>query len=212
MKKDYPLTFNQKLRQHIYHNIQQFDVKPQKNLGLKHAAVAITIVEADKGNDAAIILTLRSSRLKNHSGQWALPGGRIDQGETPEQTALRELSEEVGLTLTRDTLIGRLDDYITRSGYAITPVIVWGGKNTEFIPNPAEVNSVHRIHFKELLRTDSPILENIPESSHPVLYMPIGLSWIAAPTAAMVYQFREVAILGKQTRVVHFEQPYFAWK
>jgi mutator protein MutT len=212
MKKDYPLTFNQELRQRVYNNIQQFDVKPHKSLGLKHAAVAITIVEADNIKDAAIILTLRSTRLKNHSGQWALPGGRIDKGETPEQTALRELSEEVGLTLTKDNLIGRLDDYTTRSGYIITPVIVWGGTKTTFTPNPDEVNSVHRIHFKELLRTDSPILENIPESSHPVLYMPIGSSWIAAPTAAMVYQFREAAILGNQTRVAHFEQPYFAWK
>ena len=212
MKNEYPLTFNQELRQRVYNNIQQFDVKPHKSLGLKHAAVAITIVEANNVKDAAIILTLRSNKLKNHSGQWALPGGRIDKGETPEQTALRELSEEVGLTLTNDNLIGRLDDYTTRSGYVITPVVVWGGTNTAFVPNPAEVNSVHRIHFKELLRTDSPILENIPESSHPVLYMPIGSSWIAAPTAAMVYQFREVAIIGNQTRVVHFEQPYFAWK
>ncbi|MCA9945823.1 MAG: hypothetical protein KC449_20210, partial [Anaerolineales bacterium] len=71
---------------------------------------------------------------------------------------------------------------------------------------------IHRIPLAELLRSDAPILHNIPESKHPVLLMPIGTSWIAAPTAAMLYQFREVCLLGKQTRVAHFEQPYFAWK
>ncbi len=94
----------------------------------------------------------------------------------------------------------------------MTPIVVWGGTNTKLIPNPAEVSSVHRIQIEELLRPDSPILEDIPESSHPVLYMPIGSSWIAAPTAALIYQFREVAILGNHTRVADFEQPYFAWR
>jgi len=212
MKNNYPLTFNQELLQLLQNNIQTFDVKVHKSSGLKQAAVAITVVEADNKKDGAIILTLRSSKLKNHSGQWALPGGRMDRGETPEQTALRELSEEVGLTLETKNIIGRLDDYTTRSGYIITPIVIWGGTNTELTPNPAEVSSVHRIHLKELLRTDSPILEEIPESRHPVLYMPIGSSWIAAPTAALVYQFREVAMFGKQTRVAHFEQPHFAWR
>ncbi len=212
MKSNYPPACSEELYQHLKNNIQKFDIRTHHGSGLKHAAVAITIVEADNGEDAAIILTLRSSKLKNHSGQWALPGGRIDPGETPEQTALRELSEEVGLTLDKENIIGRLDDYTTRSGYIMTPIVVWGGTNTKLIPNPAEVSSVHRIQIEELLRPDSPILEDIPESSHPVLYMPIGSSWIAAPTAALIYQFREVAILGNHTRVADFEQPYFAWR
>ncbi len=212
MKNNYPPACSEELLQHLKNNIQKLDVRTHQLSGLKHAAVAITIVEADNSKDAAIILTLRSSKLRNHSGQWALPGGRIDKGETPEQTALRELSEEVGLTLSSKSIIGRLDDYTTRSGYIITPVVVWGGSNTRLTPNPAEVSSVHRIKLEELLRPDSPILEDIPESKHPVLYMPIGSSWIAAPTAALVYQFREVAILGRKTRVEHFEQPYFAWR
>ena len=62
------------------------------------------------------------------------------------------------------------------------------------------------------MRDDAPILESIPESEHPVLKMPLGDDWFAAPTAAIAYQFREVGILGKSTRVAHFEQPYFAWK
>jgi hypothetical protein len=79
-------------------------------------------------------------------------------------------------------------------------------------PDPAEVSSVHRIPIAELLRPDAPILDDIPESPNPLLLMPVGESWIAAPTAALLYQFREVAILGRSTRVGHFEQPRFAWK
>ena len=126
MKNDYPLSFDQELRQHIYNNIQQFEVKSHKSFGFKHAAVAITIVEADNKKDAAFILTLRSSRLKNHSGQWALPGGQIDKGETPEQTALRELSEEVGVSLNKENLMGRLDDYTNTVRLCYNPCCCMG--------------------------------------------------------------------------------------
>jgi hypothetical protein len=71
---------------------------------------------------------------------------------------------------------------------------------------------VHRIAVAELMRPDAPLLEALPERRHPVLLMPVGRSWIAAPTAAMLYQFREVAIRGHDTRVAHYEQPYFAWR
>jgi hypothetical protein len=56
------------------------------------------------------------------------------------------------------------------------------------------------------------VLEDIPESDRPVLRMPVGDSWIAAPTAAVLYQFREVAVQGRSTRVAHYEQPVFAWR
>lgn len=138
--------------------------------------------------------------------------GRIDAGETPVVAAIRELHEEVGLELDHSHVLGQLDAYPTRSGFNITPVILWGGDAGEPVANPDEVASIHRIPVRELLREDAPILENIPESEHPVLKMPIGNSWIAAPTAAVLYQFREVALLGKHTRVAHFEQPYFAWR
>ena len=191
----------------------------------RRAAVALVVVEEGHGPEVhglqrlpewshqpALLLTRRASTMRQHAGQWALPGGRMDEGETPEQTALRELSEEVGLELSPGDILGRLDDYVTRSGYAITPVVVWAGAADGLSPNPQEVASVHRIGVAELMREDAPILNRIPQSQHPVLRMPIGTGWIAAPTAAMLYQFREVCIAGRDTRVAHFEQPVFAWK
>ena len=193
--------------------------------GLKLAAVALTLADEGTGAQlrglrqargwstaAALILTRRAKTLSGHAGQWALPGGRIDAGETPEETALRELEEEVGLALPADAVLGRLDPFVTRSGYAIQPVVVWAGEARALKPNPAEVASIHRIPVREFLREDAPILEPLDGSEHPVLKMPVGDNWIAAPTAAMIYQFREVCVLGRPTRVAHYEQPKFAWK
>ena len=135
----------------------------------------------------------------------------MEPGESPEDTALRELEEEVGLKLSHDRVIARLDDFTTRSGFVITPVVAWGGQDVDLIPDPVEVASIHRIPITEFMRDDAPLLDTIPGSGNPVLRMPVGNNWIAAPTAALIYQFREVAILGKKTRVAHFEQPLFAW-
>ena len=220
------LQCDEELRHYITANLRDFSFQSGKlGAGKRAAAVALTIVhvaqkpdvngipfEAGWEDHAAILLTRRSAKLKKHAGQWALPGGRIDEGEQPEEAALRELEEEVGLKLGREHVIGRLDDYTTRSGFTIKPVVVWGGQVTNLIANPDEVEAIHRIPVAEFMREDAPILQNIPESQHPILLMPVGESWIAAPTAAMLYQFREMCILGKQTRVAHFEQPYFAWK
>ena len=161
---------------------------------------------------AALILTKRSSRLRNHPGQWALPGGRIDSGETPEQTALREMHEEVGLRLDERAILGRLDDFTTRSGFTMTPIVVWAGPDCELVPNEHEVDSIHRIPVTEFLREDAPLLDPSDDGGAPVLKMPVGSSWIAAPTAAILYQFREVCLLGNETRVAHYEQPAFAWR
>jgi hypothetical protein len=124
---------------------------------------------------------------------------------------LRELEEEVGLKLDPDCVLGRLDDYNTRSGFTIKPVVVWGGNDVSLRANPGEVASIHLIPLAEFMREDAPILQDIPESENPVLMMPVGDNWIAAPTAAIIYQFREVAMLGNDRRVSHYEQPYFAW-
>jgi len=220
------LTCDHNLMRLIATNLKGFKRQdlPDKDSEIR-AAVAITIVDIHENPDVydipfeeswaghgAIVLTRRAANLRNHSGQWALPGGRVDDDETPIETVLRELEEEIGLTLTANHVIGMLDDYATRSGFNITPVVLWGGSGITLHPNPTEVASIHRIPLAEFMRSDAPILEKIPESEKPVLLMPVGSSWIAAPTAAMLYQFREVALLGNDKRVAHYEQPYFAWR
>ncbi|MDH5356693.1 MAG: CoA pyrophosphatase [Gammaproteobacteria bacterium] len=219
------LTVNHRLRQLLVSNLEAFDSKEIVDHERKNAAVALVVTncqqpadidevifDPDACDQAAFILTTRSARLNNHRGQRAFPGGRIDHGETAEQAALRELEEEIGLKLSNEHILGQLDDYATRSGYVITPIVFWGGSNLQMRANPDEVETIHAVPIKELLREDAPMLESIPESEQPVLKMPLGSRWFAAPTAAIAYQFREVAILGKSTRVAHFEQPYFAWK
>src|ERR1700761_9677828 len=84
---------------------------------LKQAAVAVCVTEPD--GVPSVLLTRRNARLRAHAGQWALPGGRREPGETPVEGALRELAEEVGLRLGPGSVLGLLDDFVTRSGYLI---------------------------------------------------------------------------------------------
>ena len=182
-----------------------------KQSTLKRAAVAIALTATDDGRDTAMLLTRRASSLRAHRGQWALPGGRCDAGETAIEAGLRELDEELGLQLAADSVLGLLDDYPTRSGYLITPVVVWAAADHAIRPNPDEVASVHRIALDTIEGDEAFDFVAIPESTRRVIrfHRPGGL--IHAPTAALIYQFREV-LAGRATRVAELEQPVFAWK
>ncbi len=161
---------------------------------------------------ASFLLCRRSAGMRRHPGQWALPGGRLDDGEAPLDAALRELGEELDLGLGADTVIGWLDDYATRSGFVITPVVLWCAHDPDLAPDPDEVFAVYRVGL-HALRDSEPRLISIPESPRPVLQLPLGNDLIHAPTGAILYQFRQVAMLGRHgERVDLYEEPVFAWR
>ena len=179
--------------------------------GLKPAAVAIALTEAEAGGGTTFLLTRRAATLRSHAAQWALPGGRCDHGEMQAQAALRELREELGVGLTEDDVLGLLDDYPTRSGYLITPVVVWVSTGADVVPNPPEVASVHRVALADIERNDAFSFTTIPESTRRVIRFRHAGQHIHAPTAALIYQFAEV-LAGRSTRVAELEQPVFAWR
>jgi 8-oxo-dGTP pyrophosphatase MutT (NUDIX family) len=186
-------------------SIEDMSVIPSDITGLDGAMAGVA-------GGAAFVLCRRSAGLNRHASQWALPGGRLDSDESPVEAALRETDEEIGVRLDSSAVLGLLDDYATRSGYVITPVVVWGGPAVEMVPDPGEVLAVYRIGLHELTRADSPRFVTIPESDRPVVQVPLGGDLIHAPTGALLVQFRWVALDGRvNERVAHFEQPVFAW-
>ncbi|MFM1992003.1 MAG: hypothetical protein RJA99_4960 [Pseudomonadota bacterium] len=221
-----PIRRDDALHATLAERLARWPVRTIDDPALRRAAIAVTIVDAGHGaglsglpshadwsEEAALLMTRRPAHMNRHASQWALPGGRTDPGETPEAAALRELHEEVGLAVATDVVLGRLDDYATRSGFVITPVVVWAGPARVLRPDPGEVASAHRVPLAEWLRDDAPILDPPHEpGGAPVLRMPLGDDWVAAPTAAVIYQLREVLLLDRPTRVAHFDQPRFTWR
>jgi 8-oxo-dGTP pyrophosphatase MutT (NUDIX family) len=161
----------------------------------------------ERTGQACFVLTRRVATLRRHAGQWALPGGRLEADEKPEAAALREIREEIHLELAADALLGRLDDFITRSGHLVSPFVLWAPSEAELEANPDEVDAAFRVPLEDLDRPDSlrrrPLMHFALDS--------VGTS-VYAPTAAILFQFREVAMHGRQVRIGHVEQPSFAWR
>ena len=236
------ITYDAALRERIQAHLEGHDRRVVTDPTKKHAAVAVVLVDSEVGEDrvdpapvedwidgrpmpedldgrmvdvsggAAFLLCRRASRLSAHAAQWALPGGRVDPGETAVEAALRELDEEVGVALPDSAVLGLLDDYPTRSGYVITPVVIWGGGRLDLRPAPDEVVAVYRVGLHQLMREDSPRYIAIPESQRPVVQIPLGNDLIHAPTGAVLLQLRWLGLEGRADPVDDLEQPVFAWK
>lgn len=175
---------------------------------LKQAAVAVCVTLHE--DVPSLLLTRRAPRLRDHAGQWALPGGRRNPGEAAIEAAVRETYEEVGLLLTTDDVLGVLDDYVTRSGYVMTPVVCWAGDVGELQGAQTEVAAVHQIPLSGL--DVEPRFISIPESDAPVIQLPLFDRYLHAPTAAIIHQFCRIACRAEVQRVAHYEQPVFAWR
>ena len=176
--------------------------------GLRAASVAVCVLL--RQDVPCLLITRRAAGLRNHSGQWALPGGSREPRESAAEAALRELREETGVAAEAGDVLGTLDDYATRSGFLITPVVVWGGPVGTLVRQSSEVARIHVIPLADF--DHPPQLLRIPESPAPVLRLALLGGHVYAPTAAVIHQFCQLALHGLVTRVAHFEQPVFAWR
>jgi 8-oxo-dGTP pyrophosphatase MutT (NUDIX family) len=205
------LTFNSTLRQRLVERLADFEYREEPPGDSRLAAVALAVVP-DEAGAASLVITRRCSTLRHHGGQFALPGGRVDPGESLTAAALRELEEEVGLDLPESAVLGRLDDYPTRSGFVMTPVVVWGPEQPMMRPNPGEVEAIFRSPLDEMAHPKAAKTPRLPFAKRPLITLSILDTLLFAPTAAVLYQFAELAVHGRTTRVKHFDQPRFAWK
>jgi 8-oxo-dGTP pyrophosphatase MutT (NUDIX family) len=198
------LSFAPELRTLIAANLSRFE-RISSESPRTRAAVAVVVMSDDHGR-ACVPVTQRAGDLARHAGQMALPGGKLNSGESTESAAIRELHEELGLTVTPDSALGSLDDFETRSGFTITPVVMWtDAKPASIVASRDEVAHIFLLTLDEI-RT---AVGRAASGTSPAFHLAFSWGSMYAPTAAILYQFREVALGGRSTRVAGFYQPPF---
>ena len=170
----------------------------------RRAAVAIVLSPTAKG--PAYLLTRRALHMRRGAGNYALPGGNVDPGEDAIDAARRETAEEVGVHLRRDDALGLLDDFVTLGGHVVTPVVFWTPEPVTLVPNPDEVHAAWFIPLTDLDHPKAPKKVRNPHGP-PILRMYANGGWVNPPTAAWLYQFREVCLHGRECRTDRIGQP-----
>lgn len=198
--------FGDELRSFVRENLRHFDrraLRPVANQ--RRAAVAVAVLDVD--TNPALLLIKRADTGR-HAGQWAFPGGAVDPGERAVAAALREAREEVGLQLA--DVAGSLDDILTGTGFVVTPVVMFAATGSRLRRNADEVHSIHRVGLARLVAPGMPRwVRN--DSGPELLQYPLRHDMVVhAPTGAILWQFAEVALRGRPTRVADLRQPAFA--
>ena len=185
----------------IRRNLASFTRRPAGG-DARRAAVALCVLDCD--TSPRLLVAKRVARGRN-PGQWTLPGGKLEPGEDAVAAALRELEEEAAVA--GGEVAGLLDDFVTDSGFRITPVVVLAAPGTRPRRAPDEIASLHQIRFDALLREGVPRWLAQP-GGDALLQMKLRHDMVIhAPTGALLFQFREVALLGRDTRVADLRQP-----
>jgi 8-oxo-dGTP pyrophosphatase MutT (NUDIX family) len=191
------------LRSAIESNLHAFERVPSKR---PQSPAAVAIVVLDQAGHPIVPIFQRTSDMSRHAGQMALPGGRLHEGESAEECAIRELEEELGLAVSQRDVVGLLDDFDTRSGFTITPVVICTDADESVLhPSKSEVAVLYLILTEELRAAAS----RAKPGSSEAFSMQLERVEVFAPTAAILYQFSEVALAGRTVRVADFYQPPF---
>lgn len=195
------------LRARIAANLAHFPRRAVDRPEARQAAVSVVLAPLEDGT--GFVFTQRSYNLRRGAGQYALPGGNLEPGETALEAGLRELREELGIALPESAALGLLDDFVTRGGHVVTPIVLWSAAPLVLAPAADEVHAAWLRPLAELDHPDSPRWLPGEAGGPEILQMRIRDKWVNPPTAALLYQFREVALHGRPTRVDEVGQP--AW-
>jgi 8-oxo-dGTP pyrophosphatase MutT (NUDIX family) len=151
------------------------------------AAVLVPLVNRPEG--LSVLFTQRSADLLDHAGQISFPGGRVEPGDADvDGAALRETEEEIGLRRDRVTILGRLANYETVTGYRVTPVVGWVEPPFEVSPDPVEVADVFEVPLAFLLDTTNQKrhFRMLGDIRRDYFAIPYGDRYIWGATAAML--------------------------